>query len=126
MAVSSPTFRPIITIPGTTSNVFNEIFALASGSLTNIVTYTVPVGKDGVLEKVSVSGSNVAKYSIFVNATEIESAYSYFGGQLNVGFDFTSQASGYKLLAGDVVAVKVIHSRAMLGDFAGRIQVVEI
>jgi hypothetical protein len=80
---------------GTFKNVFNEQLAVASGAVVSLVTYTVPVGKTAILERAWVSGENIAKYEIYINAIKNDSGRTYFGSQLNVGFDYTSSNSDY-------------------------------
>ena len=113
--------------PTINKNIYNEVTSIANSVSTSIVTYTVPVSKTADLKRVNVSGTNVAEYSVLVNATRIDKKRTYFGGGLNEVFDFSSfNDNGYGLIAGDQVIVKVIHSRPSLGDFNAGIQVVEI
>lgn len=112
---------------GETKNIFNEIAAIASGSETQIVAYTVPVLKTAILERIFVSGENIAKYQIYVNAIKIDVARTYFGASLTVNLEYIStNSTGYMLDALDVVTVTVLHSRPSVSDFEGRIQIVEI
>jgi hypothetical protein len=110
---------------GVTKSVFNEVLAVASGVTTVLITYTVPAGKTAVLEKAFASGDNIGQYNVFVNGVRIDSMKTYFGGALNVNFDFSSGYSGYALATGDVVVVKVLHTRPTPGDFTARIQISE-
>lgn len=113
-------------VANSTKNTFNEVTSVASGVTTTVATYTVPAGKSGVLERIWVSGENIAFYEIYVNATRIDAGRTYFGGALNIEFPFMSMSSGVALAAGDVVSIKVTHTRPMLANFEGRIQVIEI
>ena len=107
---------------GVEKNVFASISSVASGSNTTIQTYIVPVGKTDLLQLVEVSGTNIAQYEVLLNAVVIARKYTYFGNSLNDVFNFNS----LKLLAGDVILVKVLHNRSNLGNFNSRIQVSEV
>jgi hypothetical protein len=108
-------------------NEYGQAAAVASGATTTVVTYTVPLGKTMVLERVTASGENIALFTIFINATQIDAGRTYFGGALNVEFDYTAPANlGYPLVAGDVVTLKVLHNRPTPANFEGRIQMSEL
>lgn len=111
----------IVVTTGTILSFFNEISSVASGINTPILTYTVPLGKTDLLEQIEVSGTNIAAYEVYLNSTIFARKRTYFGSSLNELFTF----SGYKLLAGDTVVVKVLHNRPDVGDFESRIQVIE-
>jgi hypothetical protein len=113
-------------VAGVTKSFYNEISNVVNGITTSIVTYTVPTGKTAVLERVFVTGDNIARYEIFINATKIDSTLTYFGSALNSSFDFSSGYSGLGLATNDIVTVTVVHSRTSLGNFSGRIQISEI
>lgn len=104
---------------------FNEVNSVASGSLTDVVSYTVLPGSTIHLNKIDFSGDNIAKFSVDLNGTVIDKQRTYFGGALNGSFNFANGSKGLLLNPGDVVTLKVIHSRPSAGDFNGRIQVVE-
>lgn len=104
---------------------YNEVNSVANGSDTDIVTITAGIGVNTFLSKIDYSGDNVAKYSVDLNGTIIDKQRTYFGGNLNGIFNFANGSKGLKLQPGDVVTLKVIHSRPSAGDFNGRIQVVE-
>lgn len=107
-------------------NIYAEADAIASGVETTLVTYVVPAMTSAILEKVAVSGENIAKYRILVNGLAIETLRTYFGASLNALSDFTSMnGRGYTLQTGDVVTVSVLHGRLFVGDFSARLQVVE-
>jgi hypothetical protein len=110
-------------------NTFNEITSVASSLETILVTYIVPIGKVAYLTNIDVAGTNIASYKIQKNLSTISKLYTYFGSSLNAfanfGVDLTG-TPGLKLLAGDTITVKVLHGRPTVGDFNGRIQVVEV
>ena len=109
-----------------TDNVFYETpVPVASSVLTTIGTYTA-MG-DRRLQRISCSGDNIAKYIVYVNASPIDVKRTYFGGSLNLDFDYTSnENNGYILNAGDIVEVKVYHTRPNTGYFNSRIQALEV
>ena len=91
---------------------YNEITSLASGALTNILSYIVPVGKTLQLKKVEVSGCNVAKYSVEIDSAENGVRRTYFGN-FNADFEFDN----FQITEGKIIRIKVIHNRPVLGDF---------
>ncbi len=106
---------------------FNEVTSVATGTPTTIQTYTVPLGKDAFLQKISFSGTNIATYEVFINAVIQDKKRTYFGNSLDDIFGFANSATdGYPLETGDVVLVRVTHNRPNVGDFSCRIQVVEV
>lgn len=111
--------------PQVDKNIFNEQLAVASGATVNLVTYTVPSGKTASLQRIFTSGENIAKYEVLVNGIKIDCARTYFGSALNINLDYRSD-SGLILVASDNLVVTVIHNRPSVGDFQGRIQIVEI
>jgi hypothetical protein len=106
---------------------YNEINSVSSGATENIITYTVPNSTTTVLQRISVSGENIAKYQVLYNSSVIQTKRSYFGGDLNLDFDFVgSSNNGFQMLAGDIIIVQVNNFRPMSGSFESTIQVVEI
>lgn len=112
--------------PGEVKSFYNEALAVASGILTTVDTYTAPVGKLTYLQFVEYSGSNIAEYTVLINATIIAKKRTYFGSELNGEIEFVKTGTGLPLAVGDVVTIKVIHNRPVQGDFNGRIQVIEV
>lgn len=111
---------------GDFKNYYNEVSAVVTGILTTMQTYTVPVGKTAYLQKVDVSGTNIAEYTVLVNSVIQDKKRTYFSGDLNTEFKFADNTQGYPLATGDVVVTKVIHGRPDSGDFNSRIQVIEV
>lgn len=112
-------------LSGSVVNTYNEITSIAASTTTSLVTYTVPVNTTAILSRIQVSGSNIATYEVLVDAAKQAKKRTYFGGSLNEVFEF-GNIGGLSLTAGQVVLVRVTHSRPMVGDFEGRIQVTEI
>lgn len=108
-------------------NIYNEVLAVASGVETQIVSYTVPFAKTAVLERISASGENVGNYKAYLNGSPIDLQRTYYGGDFNALFEFmTGTSDGFVLVAGDVISVKILHTRPFVGNFNARIQVLEI
>lgn len=122
--VGNPIFVDIAAnTPRTSINQYNEVLSVVSGITTTVVTYTVPVGKTNTLERVSVSGENIALFTVLINGTIIDRQRTYFGGELNAQFEYMSTGNfGTVLNAGDVVSVQVLHTRPSSANFEGRIQ----
>ena len=95
-----------------------------------ILTYVCPGTFTGALQRISVSGENLAKYTIQINGSTIETQRTYWGN-LNTEFNFMTDAStgGYPLNVGDTVAVIVLNNspgpNPASADFEARIQVIQ-
>jgi hypothetical protein len=111
---------------GITRSIFNEISPISSNSPTSLVSYTVPLSKTAILDKIVVSGENIAKFEVYINSNKVDVTRTYFGSELNGLFDYSSNNSGYTLQQLDLVEVVVTHFRPDSARFEGRIQVVEI
>lgn len=106
---------------------FNTASAVPTGILTSILTYTVPFATTAVLQKITVSGENIAKFTILLNGVVMDVKRTYFGGELNAEFNYeTGNSNGLNFKASDIILIQVIHQRPNAGDFDGRIQVLEI
>lgn len=108
-------------------NNYGEANSVVSGATTQIASYTVPIDKISIIQKIEVSGENIAKYQVLVNGVAIGTMRTYFGGALNATVDYlTGQDNGLVLLVGDTVSVNVLHNRPNLANFEARIQVLQI
>jgi hypothetical protein len=102
---------------------FNAVTSVGTGLAQTILTYTVPALKKFSLQRVTVSGTNIAQYDCFVDSSQIGRLRTYFGGDLNAVFDFTSEpARGITYDSGQVINVTVVHQRPDLGDFEASMQ----
>lgn len=101
-----------ITGGGLTTVTYNEITGLASGSLTTIASFTAVSSVR--LRKAMAAGTNIASYEVQINGSVKAKSYTNFGGPLETAFDFED---GISLGIGDIVTVKVIHSRIANGNF---------
>lgn len=116
---------PITTVPGAYNQVsmYAEVLAVPSSMLTTIQTYIVPMGQTFYFERCNVSGENIARYTLKVGATTIDSAYTWFAEGLSYTFNFASQmTTGYPITGGSTFSISVLHLRPMVGDFNARIQ----
>lgn len=111
---------------GVVKSLYNEITAVGTSVLTTIDTYTAPVGKVTYLQKVETSGTNIAEYTIEINSVVKNKKRTYFGNSLNAEFIYAQSGTGLPLNVGDIITVRVIHSRPMIGNFNSEIQVIEI
>lgn len=91
---------------------YSKISSLANGALTNILSYTVPVGKTLILSKAEVSGCSVAQYSVEIDSVEKGVRRTYWGN-FNADFQFDK----FQVAEGLKVEIKVIHGRPAPGDF---------
>src|SRR5690606_35163992 len=78
----------IITPNVITVNKFNSVNSVVANNETVIVSHTAIAGKQTFLQKVSMSGQNIAEYTIKKNSIAIERKRTYFGGNLNAEVDF--------------------------------------
>lgn len=101
-------------------SIFAQVSSVPSSVLTTIVSYTAVAGDK--LKRGVVSGSNIASYDLLLNGSTIDRKRTYFGADLNSDFFFDE---GLDLSAGDVIMIKVIHTRPSVGDFNGRIEVAQ-
>lgn len=108
------------------TNIFNEVTAVPANSETLIVTYTVPPAKSATLDRITGSGENIAKYLIYLNNVLFDVKRTYYTGGFNIEFNFNSMSGKTALVAGDVLEMRVLHNTTDLGDFDGRIQIVEL
>lgn len=112
--------------PGDLLTFYNEVTSVPASVLTTVQTFTAPLGKVTFLQKVEVSGTNIAEYTVEINAAIQDKKRTYFGSELNLKFVFAETGTGLPLAVGDVVTVKAIHGRPFVANFNSRIQVVEI
>jgi hypothetical protein len=107
---------------------YNEVNSVASGVSTTVITYTVPgTATSAFLQRVQVSGENIARYDLLINSSIVATKRTYFGGDLNATFEFQSfNNNGVPLAVGNTVVVKVLHTRPSLASFEATIQVAEV
>lgn len=118
---------PITTTPApsiyTAKTFYAEILSVPSSIETDILTYTVPLGKSALLSLIEASGTNIAEYTVYVNGNPISKRRTMFGSNLNCTLSFAND--GFILTSNDVVVVKVLHLRPYLGTFNTNLQLKE-
>jgi hypothetical protein len=115
---------------GTTDTVripYNEVTSVPAGVETTVLTYTCPPTLiDAFLQRIMVSGDNVAKWDILLNGSKIATKRTWWT-DFNVDFSFTSfDGTGVSLNTGDIITVEVLHNSSTLGTFEATIQVVQL
>lgn len=103
-------------------NEFSEVSSVLANVMTDVLTYTVPALYSGILFRVEVGGNNVATYELTINSVVEARIRTWFGTPLTQVFEFSSGATGFQLFTGDIVKVRVIHTRPYVGDFEARLQ----
>ncbi len=105
-------------------NEYNQIAAVASGITTDLILFTIPDDSNYALERISVSGDNIALFQVLINDVKIETQRTFIGGDLNTEFNFLSTTTiGYPLTEGDVVKVTVLQNRPDAGNYECRLQI---
>lgn len=108
---------------GTPVSVYDEENAVVKNVLTNVLSYTVPIGKTLYLARAVFSGDNVATYELYFNSVLKDRKRTYFGGDLDGAFEFSlSLTDGHPIAAGTIIDIEVEHARPDVGDFNARIQ----
>jgi hypothetical protein len=111
----------------TVKSLYNQVFNIGSGVETTLVTYTVPAGYTAILEKVSASGENIARFDVLYNNALFDTRRTYYGSPLTTDFDYTTgTANGFILNSGDNIIIQVLHNRPYVGTFNARLQVLEM
>jgi hypothetical protein len=111
---------------GSVKSTYAESLSVASSATSDIITYTVPAGKLAYPMRVEMGGSNIATYSVLLNAATIAKSRTYFGGNLTTSVQFGEEAGDtFTMQAGDVLIVRVSNFRPMVGDFEARLQYIE-
>lgn len=124
--VSNTNPIPVVVVSGgstgTFESVYNEVTSVASGTPTIVQTYIVPLATTANIQRIQLSGTNIAMYELLINSVLQDKIRTYF---LDLNGEFVFSDNGYPLVSGDIVEIQVTHNRPDLGDFNSRIQVVE-
>ena len=97
-------------------SLFDEVTSVAMSVRTSILLLTVPANEERTIQKIEVSGNNMATYEVEINAT-VEGFRRTSLTVFNADFHF----SEFKLLPTETIEVFVTHERPMVGDFEARI-----
>jgi len=107
---------------GVTTNIFDQVTAVATSTQTTILSYTVPASKQFKLQLVEASGENIATYEIYRDTTLEAKRRTYWGAGLDIVLQFIqTNSAGLVFTAGEKIEIKVEHERPMSGDFDARI-----
>ena len=93
----------------------NEVSSVASGVETTILTVTAPASGYRI-QKVEVSGDDIALFRIYVNGSPILYKRSWWGN-FNETFNFETFTSGLLLTSGQVLRITCLHMSPYLGTF---------
>ena len=105
-----------VALNGSAINEYNTVSSVAASSVTNVITYTVPVGFNFYFSRAQVSGNNKAVFEVLIDG-QVEAKKRTYFTHYNESFAFDL----LKLSAGQVIIVRVTHNRPMVGDFEARI-----
>lgn len=111
----------------TVSNIYSEVSSVAQSVETTLATFTALAGRDTYIQKIDLSGENIAEFRVKVQNVVVDKKRSYFGSGLDIGFKYDGELNtGYRLSPGQVLSVTVLHERPNPGDFNVRLTTVEI
>ena len=96
---------------------YGESLALASLTTTDILSYTVPVGKVLTLQRIDFSSENKSIMEVKVNNITKAKKRTWF-----VSFDGSFVFENYKLVAGDIVKLTVENKTNSTANFNANIQ----
>jgi hypothetical protein len=110
------------------TNTYGEALGVTSGSETLIVSFTASsASKRYSLQRAEFTGEQIGLYRLYINGTNIATKRTHHGSGLSGGYEFIGGSQeGLFLSTGDVVELKVLHTRPSTGDFEGRIQIFEV
>ena len=112
---------------GTPKSIYDESLAVAASGTADIITYTVPVAKTAYLMRLEVSGSGPADYSVLLNGSPTAKARTYWASGPMATVEFGEDAeTALKIVAGDVLIVRVSNWRPTVNDFEARLQYIEV
>jgi hypothetical protein len=103
-------------------SLFDEVSPVAKNTPTEIISYTVPDGKNFYLQLVEVGGDNIGQYTVTVGATVLSVMRTWFNGPFieRARFDGVGNL-GFVIPTGSILSVSVTHSRPADGKFESRI-----
>lgn len=107
-------------------NFFGSVTGVPANIETQIVQYTVPPGKRAVIVRAEYSGEQIGLYKVYIDNIQQAARRTHHGIGLTGQFEFTDAiSSGMIAPPGSTIKITVVHSRPGLGQFDGRLQVVE-
>lgn len=94
----------------------NEVTLVASGVETIVITVNAPITPLRV-QRIEVSGENIALFRVKINGTIISNKRTFWGS-LNEAFEYVNTySSGVLLDIGDSLTVTALHTRPTLAKF---------
>lgn len=102
--------------------IFSQALSVPAAIETNIVSYIVPAGKKFVFERISFSGTNIARYSVEVSAVLFDRFYTYWSTSFFGERNYKTSGDGIFINSGQVITLKVSHNSSDFGDFYGSIE----
>lgn len=97
---------------GTLFKLYNEISSVASSSTATVITHTVPAATTLIINRIEVSGENIAEYSVKIEGVTQVKKRSYWGD-----FDRTFEFKELTVTAGQTIIVEVSNFRPSSSDF---------
>jgi hypothetical protein len=101
---------------GKTNLQFAEAASVAASMPTDVISFTASANTR--LVTASVSGNNVAMYTLLINGVVKGRKYTSFGASLNTEFKLNT---GLSVVSGDIVKIQVYHTRPFVGDFSAKL-----
>lgn len=101
---------------------FNEVNSIVSGSIADVIQFSVPLPHKVMLYRIDFAGTNIAEYSLFFDLALKNRTWTWFNGPMFGSWDFSvSHYWGLTVAGGTVIKVKASHNRPGLGTFSSRI-----
>lgn len=101
---------------------YQERTSVAMGVTVNVISHTFSLTNDSKIRAISVSGTNIATYEMFIDSVLIEKKRTYFGSSLDAVFDFSQ---GYRVPIGATLEIKAHHFRPSSADFNATLKYTE-
>lgn len=111
---------------GTNVNTYGAVTGVGASTPTSVVTYTPPAGKTAFVKHISLSGDNVATYTLKFNGADIDKKHTHFGNLTDAFFFEADENQGLIVTELDILKVEVVHERPEIGAFNARIQSREV
>jgi hypothetical protein len=101
---------------GNVKNVFNETAAVASGSTSTVVSYTVPVGEVFTIAEIEFSGCSIGKWTLTIDGSIQSIKRTHY-----TKYDDEFSLKDYVVTEGQTILVEVENSSKGAGIFNGNI-----
>lgn len=97
---------------------YDEALAVLKNTPTQLIQYLVPPAKVFELSRITLSGDNIASFTIRIGGATNKVLRTYYGGDLNLVVDYDS----YDVDANTSIEVLVTHYNDMGGSFNANIE----